>query len=520
MRRAVGILILALAAAVSLPAQEEEPGLWMPEGYRLLSVEERQALSPDELRAIQTENTRLLREAIRALGSEERAAVAQRMTQFSASHELRDYEKQYVTISQMMLLSAGMEEKILEGRAETQKRFDELLRRQESETSGFPSEREPVENEAAAIEEEVEAGSPDVQALYLRALRPLRARPWNHEIRLSFRQIVRGDANLRPKGPSLYDAAIAFIQAREKESSDQGAWDSLEAVLRLTIRNEVAEAKRLFAIAIAKNSNDVESRTFPLLLAEVEGDEKEIARLLPRSREAWPKQEDLDYALWVAVDALPAELQPKAREKYGAKYKSAHPSDWESRSEVLLASLQRGELVSVEAETATLLALPVATLPEPNRSRISALHLRAAAGLGRCDAVVAEIPRFEAAAREGLRGMGGGFEPPAPRTAADVRALRGEMAAQRVELRRLRAAIADGSIEREPGLADVPPGERKALASAWTDELEAELQKRDAVLAGDDTAAAAAWTRGELAAWYAERRIPEDSILDAADPAA
>jgi hypothetical protein len=41
----------------------------------------------------------------------------------------------------------------------------------------------------------------------------------------------------------------------------------------------------------------------------------------------------------------------------------------------------------------------------------------------------------------------------------------------------------------------------------------------DAVLAGDDAASAAAWSRRELAAWYEERRIPEDSILDATDPA-
>jgi len=524
MRRTVGILILALAAAVPLAAQDtparnppapDEPGLWMPEGYRLLGVEEREALSPDALRAIQTENTRLLREAVQAMTPEERVAVGQAMTEVAATHELRAYEKQYVTMTQMLLLSATMEEKTLAERADRQNRFDEFLRLQEA-TKGFPAEREPVEEEAAAIESEI--GRQDGKALYLRALKPLRARPWNQEIRLCFRKIIRGDAWERPEKTSLYDAALVFLRAREKENPEEGAWYSLEATLRLTNRGEVTEAKRLFAIAIEKNSNDVESRLFPLLLAEIDGDESEVARLLPRSREAWPKAEALDYSLWVAIDALPSDLQKKAREKFGAKYKAAHPSDWSSRSEILAASLGRGEFATVEAETATLLDLPLTTLPEPNRSEFRALRLRALAGLGRCDEVVAEIPRFEATAREALR-HSGGSEPPSPHTAAEVRALRSELAAGHRELTRLRAAIADGSVEREPGLADVPSGERKVLAADWADELERELAKMGAVLAGDDASAAVEWTRRDLAAWYAERHIPEDAILDAADPA-
>jgi len=117
MRRAVGILILALVAAVPLAGQnepaQEEPGLWIPEGYHLLSFEERKELSEEQLKAVQTENTRLLRDAVHAMAPEERQAVAQQLTQFGASHELRDYEKQYITVTQMMLMSASIEEKVL-----------------------------------------------------------------------------------------------------------------------------------------------------------------------------------------------------------------------------------------------------------------------------------------------------------------------------------------------------------------------------------------------------------------------
>src|SRR5262249_38972747 len=162
-----------------------------------------------------------------------------------------------------------------------------------------------------------------------------------------------------------------------------------------SMRKEVAEAKRLFDLAIAKNARDVESRIFPILLAEIEGDSARVDRLMPRAREAWPKTEDLDRVILESIDVLPAGMQPKAGEAFGGKYKKAHPADWASRAEILSASLERGAFREVEAETGSLLALPVSTLSEPHRTAFRALRLRAIAGLGRCDEVLAEIPQLE-----------------------------------------------------------------------------------------------------------------------------
>jgi hypothetical protein len=514
MRRA--LIVLALLAAFTLRGQDEEERLWMPEGYRLMSLEERKALPEDEMRAIGTRNTELLREAARSMTPAQRQELGLRLGQFAQTHELAQYERQYVTMVSMMLLAAGQEERTLADRSAAESRFQAFLREQETTTKGFPAGREPVEAEADAIEAQL--GKTDSRTLYLRALKPLRARPWNEAIRVCFRKLVRGDSYPRQQKTSLYDAALVFVQARQKESPNEGAWYSLEAFLRLSMRNEVADAKRLFAIAIQKNANDTESRIFPILLAEIDGDQKEVERLLPRAREAWPKQEDLDRNLWSDIDVLPSELQPRAREAVGGKYKKAHPADWSSRAEILSASVAKGNFREVETETATLLGLPMAILPEPHRTEFLALRLRATAGLGRCDEVLAEVPRFEAAVRTIYPSGFDSQAPPAPRTARDVQALRSTLEEGRRALRKLQASIADGSLDSSPEWSDVPRQERVAQATEWAAELEEELKEMESLLAdSDDVAVAARWSLREHEAWQELRRVPDNAIFDEAD---
>jgi len=525
MRRACalyGLLLLALATSLSAqePPSDEEPVLWMPEGYRLLSLEERDALPPEEMKEIGTRNTALLREAIASMTSDEREEVGAALAAYGQGRELPQHVRQYIAMTSMMLIGAISQERILADRAEAEERFRQLLREQESSTKGFPGDQESVKAEADAIERELEKPG-DRRALYLRTLKPLRARPWNDAIRVSFRKIVRGDSYPRTQKTSLYDAALVFCQARQKESPEEGAWYSLEAFLRLSMRNEVAEARRLFDVAIAKNARDVESRIFPILLAEVAGDDAAVERLMPRAREAWPKAEDLDRVILDSIDVLPTELQAKAREVYGGKYKRAHPADWESRVQIVSAALERNAFREVETETGAVLALPVSTLPEPQRTEFRALRLRAIAGLGRCDEVLSELPRLEAGAREAYRNSGYDVgDPPPARTEADVTDLRAEVSEGRRALAKFRAAIADGSVESDPQFEGIPRSQRGAQAEMLASEFEARLAAMERLLGvGGDAAVAAEWSRQELADWESERGVPENAFLDKADPA-
>src|SRR5713101_4728087 len=130
-RRLVLSLLLLAGSALALPAQQEER-LWMPEGYRLLSVEERKSLSPEELNAIGTQNTALVRQAVRALTPQERQAVAEGLQAFGRTHPLDAAARQYVSLTTMMLLSATVEEKNRDEQAEERARFEKLLRDQEA----------------------------------------------------------------------------------------------------------------------------------------------------------------------------------------------------------------------------------------------------------------------------------------------------------------------------------------------------------------------------------------------------
>jgi hypothetical protein len=405
-----------------------------------------------------------------------------------------------------------------EGNLWTPERFEQLLRDQEATTRGFPPDRELVEAEAFAIENEI--GQTESTALYLRALRPLRAAPGNDAIRVCFGQLVRGDSPSRPRNMSLYDAALAFLQARQNESPDEGAWYSLEAFLRLSMRSEVGEAKKLFALAIQKHAYDLESLTYPILLAEIEGHQQEVERLMLRAHDTCPNPESLDRSLWSAIDSLPADLQARARETFGGKYKKRHPADWASRSKILAASMTNGSFRDVEAETATLLALPEGTLPDPYRSEFLALRLRSLAGLGQCDEVVAQIPRLEAVGSAAYRETYDDAFPPAPRTSRDVKLLRSHVEDGLRSLRQLRASIADGSFEKKPEFRELPPVQLHAWIAQSATQLDGEIREMESLLNRTDQAFLSEWSRRELTSWYGWQKIPLDSNLDAADPGA
>lgn len=510
-RALVWLILSALAAA--LPAQQqqtEEEILWMPEGYRLLSFEERKALPEGEMKEIGTRNTALLREAAKSMSPEERQDLAARLGQFAQTHDLADFERQYVTMFSMMLLSAGMEEKAQQDRAADQVRFEKLLRDQEETTRGFPSGQGSVEAEAQAVD--ARRHQDDRVVRYLRILKPLRARPWNRWVRWSFRRVVGADTYAHMGKPtSLYDAAVTFLRAREAEQPEEGSWYSLDAFLRLSYRGEVAEAKRLFAIANAKNARDAECRIFPLLLAEIEEDSAEIARLLPRAQAEWPKPAELEKILFDEISGLPVDLQKKARQTFEAKYKQRHPADWEARVEVLAGRLADKRFREVEDETASLLALPAVSIPEEYRVPFLALHLQAKANLGRCAEAEVTLPEFESRRAQAFpRELDPGAYPRV-RTAAEARALRASVDEKQKLQARLQEVFSQDPL-KAPELEDVPPAERKDLVEGWLRNVREEIDRARAILnAGDDAAAAAEWSRRELEEWEKEHHIPLDA---------
>ncbi len=499
----------------------------MPEGYRLLSVEERQSLRAEVLKEILTRNTTLLREAVHAMTAEERQAIAQSLDAFGRSHELTQIERQYVSMTSMMLLAAAVEENNKKDLAAEQARFEKLLRDQE-EARPFPSDQKSVEKEAHAISALL--GKEDLQRLYLRSLGALRARPWNYFIRVCFERIVSGNSiSVRPV--SLYDAALVFLRRRQAENPNEGSWYSLEAYLRLTRRGEAAEAKKLFATANAKGAKDAECRIFPLLLAEMDGNTAEAERLRRRALEAWPKSEELDRVLLDSIYELPTELNERARETFGKKYARAHPADWASRVERLRSAIWDAErkqisgdalalpsaFKTVEGETTMLLSLPLSALPEPHRVELLALELRAKAGLGKCEEMSPSIAAFEAETETAYPRRFESGSQPRPRTAQGVRELRARIGDQRRGVEEMRRVLTGGSLESVEELRDAPKEEKEewlkrvgeALAEAEREIADADLLLREP----DDSAAAAEWSRRELAEWEKAHDIPSSQYL-------
>jgi hypothetical protein len=204
-----GLLLYAALAGV-LRGQQEE-ALWMPEGYRLLSVEERQSLRGEVLKEILTRNTTLLREAVHVMTPEERQAIVQSLDTFGRSHELTQIERQYVSMASMMLLAANVEEHSKKEVAAEQARFEKLLRDQE-EPRTFPSDQKSVEKEAHAIS--ALQGKEDLQRLYLRFARSP-ARPAVEQLHPSlFRADRRRQLDQRSSRFSLRRGTGLSAQAR------------------------------------------------------------------------------------------------------------------------------------------------------------------------------------------------------------------------------------------------------------------------------------------------------------------
>jgi hypothetical protein len=481
----------------------------MPEEYRLLSLEERQGLAPDELKAISSRNQTLLEEALARMTPAERVALGDELEHFGRTHALSDAEKHYVTLVSMRLLSGAMQEHVQQETEAEKARFQKLLRDQEETTRGFPSDQKSVEVEAWATYER--RGKEDPHALYLRVLKPLRARPWNDVTRFVFQKLVGPgqpfveiNGEKHPLPPGLPDAALAFCKKRQAETPSEGAWFSLEAFFRLR-RGEVVEAKRLFHAAIAKEAKDGDSYVFPLLIAEIEQNAPEMASLRARAQRVWPKPNDLDRALLLNVVVLPAELEAKARRTFESRYKQAYPADWESRVAILRKNIEAGEFHSVESETGALLALPVSLLPEPQRTDFRALNLQAQAALGQCAGLETQIPLLEVKAASVYPWASDPDSPPPVRTLADVRALRAELEERRKTVEKLKKSIEDGSLDASTDWGEVPAAQRRSTAKRLVEEFEGENAATASRLPeGDDAAAALEWSRRELEKWEEE----------------
>ena len=201
MKAGIGVLLLALATAVL--AQEEER-LWMPEGYRLLTLEERQTLPREEQASIGTRNRSLIDEAVKGMTPEERHRIVEALGSYGKRPQATDVEKQYISMTSMQLLSAALEEHGQKEKRERADRLAALLKEQEETTKGFPSDQKSVEAESQEIHQALERRQSS-RKLYLSILKPLRARPWNRWARFVFYKVLRYSPTelLEPALPSF-----------------------------------------------------------------------------------------------------------------------------------------------------------------------------------------------------------------------------------------------------------------------------------------------------------------------------
>ena len=522
LRALVGILLLAFAAEVCAQEQPAETeSLWMPEGYRLLSIEERNALPPEEMKTIGTRNMELLQAAIEVMTPSERQEVQGRLTRFLQTKAAKDYERQYATMVTMRLLAQPQAQEGRRRQEERRLRVEKLVREQEATTRGFPADAAAVQKEAEAILPLI--GKEDASLLYLRALRPLRARPWNQDIRRAVARDVRGH-------DELIEALLEFCAAREKESPEEGAWFSLEAFVRLTMRDDEAAGRRLFAVAVQKNARDLDSRIFPLLLAEIDGDQAAVARLRPRALEAWPNPAHLDQTLFAYVQLLPPMLQAKAHDTIEARFTQANPADWGARLDRLWVALEdnphdlrrKERLPEIAREAESVLVLPATILPQEYGVQFQAIALLVYARLGRCDEVEAHLPALEQGIASAAPLLYEEGQPPPPRTAEDVRELREDLAEIAAFRSKLDGYLKTGSLKSIPELRDVPEAERRATVEAAIAELD-RVRGDDLRLlgsGGNDAAVAAAWTREDRIAWEKARKVdafPQYDIPTKAD---
>src|SRR5262245_12039486 len=110
--RAAALLALALVCGPAPGAQDAPPEavLWLPDGYRLMSPEERQALTAEEMRELGTRNAEALNAAVAAMRPQERHEIADALSRYLAERDPPDYVKQYVTMAHMQMLASAVQE--------------------------------------------------------------------------------------------------------------------------------------------------------------------------------------------------------------------------------------------------------------------------------------------------------------------------------------------------------------------------------------------------------------------------
>jgi hypothetical protein len=128
----LGLLLISVAVLAQAQQDQDQEQLWMPEGYRLLTIEERQALPPAELQAIGARNQELLRAAVKAMSREERQKLAASLESYRNRPDATQVEKQYVTMAAMLLMATVIEEDQQKTKQAAQDRLQALIREQDS----------------------------------------------------------------------------------------------------------------------------------------------------------------------------------------------------------------------------------------------------------------------------------------------------------------------------------------------------------------------------------------------------
>jgi hypothetical protein len=326
-------LFLLVLAAVASPLRADvfpSECLWVPQGFRILTPEDFDAEIQHHRSEVFTANDKILNQAL-ASRSDERLQALYDSVQECGKHVETDEEKHYVSLVTVRIrqVQKSREEELR--RAKRQRDFDLLLERQEAESQGLVNDPDLVEKEALRLQDLLAEGKTPFRDLYLQALRPLRARPWNHEARDIVTAVLNHARSLDdPKdGRNLSDAAIAFIERRRKESPTEGAWPSLEAYIRLRHRGTPGDddkmertVRELWKEALALNANDVDTRIFPLLFALADRDESQAGPLLRFAAEAWPDREELKRVLLENADSLPGLYSTLARRAIEKRFDS------------------------------------------------------------------------------------------------------------------------------------------------------------------------------------------------------
>jgi hypothetical protein len=276
-----------------------------------------------------TANDKILAGAL-AWRSDERLQALYDSLQECGKHVETEGEKHYLLVATQRILQAQKSRGEERGRAKRQSDFALLLERQKTESQGLVNDSDLVEKEALRLQDLLAEGKTPFPDLYLQALRPLRARPWNHEARDVVTAILNHARTINEikDDRNLSDAALVFIKRRRQESPTEGAWPSLEAYIRLRHHTPADDdemertVRELWKEALALNANDVDTRIFPLLFALADHDESQAGPLLRFAAEAWPDPQELKSLLLTEADSLPGLYPTLARRAIESRFDS------------------------------------------------------------------------------------------------------------------------------------------------------------------------------------------------------